>query len=52
MVYDRDRAGIEIDPAPVLNEQGAAIRAAYAAEPSRPHSAWKERVSASDAAYK
>jgi hypothetical protein len=52
MVYDHDRAGIEIDPAPLLNEHGAAIRAAYAAEPSRPRSVWKERVSASDAACK
>ena len=52
MVYDQNCDGIEISPAPVLNEQGAAIRAAYAAESSEPRSAWKERVETSDAAYK
>ncbi len=52
MVYDHNRTGIEISPAPVLNEQGAAIRAAYAPELGKSRPAWKERVGASDAAYK
>ncbi len=38
VVYDGDRDGIEIAAAPVLNEQGAAIRAAYPA-PAAPDEA-------------